>query len=74
MVFFIINMNSFNLSNTKRSFLMHFYIKKEKRSQGFGVDAFESLKSLLFENNINELDIDVLSQNEVAMNFWQKKM
>lgn len=50
-------------------YLRQFFIKREFRNQHYGIQAFEELKRYL---NVDCMDIEVLSTNDIGKAFWKK--
>jgi RimJ/RimL family protein N-acetyltransferase len=57
--------------NEREVYLRQYYIKPAYRMKGLGQEGIKLLKEIRFKD-IQTVNIDVLINNQVGMNFWQK--
>ena len=70
--FFIVDKTYSHLSYKKKIYLRDFYIKKEFRHKGIGLQSFSQIKKYFKKKNINKVEVEILNSNKKVINFWKK--
>ena len=52
--------------------IAHIYVSKETRQAGIGREIYEKLHSWFLEKKVSSIELQVVSENEGALKFWNK--
>ena len=69
----IIGHISIRMNNqTKSAHIFHLIIDPEQRKKGYGNLLFDHAEELIIKNNLKKITINVLINNQIAKNFYEK--
>ena len=69
----IIGHISIRMNNqTKSAHIFHLIIDPEQRQKGYGNLLFDHAEELIIKNNLKKITINVLINNQIAKNFYEK--